>query len=220
MHSLHTFRLRSGGYCDWTSAKLLSDLRARLQHFRISSLVSTHSASSIFLKAFSGSSASCSVLLWHHCFCTDLSAWNGLQVGEKLEAVVELEKDEYLVLSFPERAGVIGFAASSDLNLQAQRSFSLGQKLQATVVALPTDNTGTVSSSEHNHSPSLQHCASELCLGADSALRGHQPSSMVLASFCDTLNLHTWSVLHVLRRCFHESTAVPAEVREPESHKD
>lgn len=73
-------------------------------------------------------------------------AWGWLQVGQKLEAVVELDKDDYLVLSFPERVGVIGFAATSDLNLQGQRSFSLGQKLQATVVALPTDSTGAVSS--------------------------------------------------------------------------
>ena len=65
-----------------------------------------------------------------------------LQVGQKLDAVVELDKEDYLVLSFPERAGVVGFAAASDLNLQAQRSFSLGQKLQATVVALPCESTG------------------------------------------------------------------------------
>lgn len=63
-------------------------------------------------------------------------------MGQKLDAVVELDKEDYLVLSFPERAGVVGFAATSDLNLQAQRSFSLGQKLQATVVALPYESTG------------------------------------------------------------------------------
>ena len=65
-----------------------------------------------------------------------------LQVGQKLDAVVELDKEDYLVLSFPERPGVVGFAATSDFNLQAQRSFSLGQKLQATVMALPTESTG------------------------------------------------------------------------------
>ena len=63
-------------------------------------------------------------------------------MGQKLDAVVELDKEDYLVLSFPERAGVVGFAATSDLNLQAQRSFSLGQKLQATVMALPSERTG------------------------------------------------------------------------------
>lgn len=66
-------------------------------------------------------------------------------MGQKLEAVVELSKDDYLVMSFPERPGVVGFAAASDLNLQsveAPRSFSLGQKLQATISALPADNTG------------------------------------------------------------------------------
>lgn len=65
-----------------------------------------------------------------------------LQVGQKLDAVVELDKEDYLVLSFPEQPGVVGFAATSDLNLTAQRSFSLGQKLQATVVVLPTESTG------------------------------------------------------------------------------
>ena len=73
-------------------------------------------------------------------------------MGQKLEAVVELDKDDYLVLSFPERAGVIGFAATSDLNLQSQRTFSLGQKLQATVVALPIDSTGAVSLAKECHS--------------------------------------------------------------------
>lgn len=81
-----------------------------------------------------------------------LITWPCLQVGQKLEAVVELDKDDYLVLSFPEQAGVISFAATSDLNLQSQRSFSLGQKLQATVVALPAGSTGTVSSFQHTHS--------------------------------------------------------------------
>ena len=79
--------------------------------------------------------------------CTGLSRWGWLQVGQKLEAVVELDKDDYLVLSFPERAGIVGFAATSDLNLQGQRSFSLGQKLQATVAALPAAGTGAASSS-------------------------------------------------------------------------
>ena len=69
-----------------------------------------------------------------------------MQVGQKLEAVVELEKDDYLVMSFPEHAGVVAFAATSDLNLSAPRSFSVGQKLQATVVALPSDSTGTMAS--------------------------------------------------------------------------
>lgn len=79
-------------------------------------------------------------------------------MGQKLEAVVELDKDDYLVLSFPERPGVVGFAASSDLNLrslQAARSFSVGQKLQATVVVLPTEATGIDSFSFL----STAHCA-------------------------------------------------------------
>ena len=103
-----------------------------------------------------------------------------LQVGEKLEAVVELDKDDYLVLSFPERPGVIGFAASSDLNLQSQRSFSLGQKLQATVVALPADSTGTVSSSYDTHFPCLPQGAGDLCVWQILALLVHQPSFMSL----------------------------------------
>ena len=56
---------------------------------------------------------------------------------------MELSKDDYLVLSFPERSGVVGFAATSDLqSLQAPRGFSLGQKLQATITTLPADSTG------------------------------------------------------------------------------
>ena len=72
-------------------------------------------------------------------------------MGQKLDAVVELDKEDYLVLSFPERPGVVGFAATSDLNLTAQRSFSLGQKLQATVVALPSESTG-------GHCLTRMHC--------------------------------------------------------------
>ena len=72
-------------------------------------------------------------------------------MGQKLDAVVELHKEDYLVLSFPERAGVVGFAATSDLNLRAQRSFSLAQKLQATVVALPSESTG-------RHCLNCMHC--------------------------------------------------------------
>ena len=78
-----------------------------------------------------------------------------LQVGQKLDAVVELDKEDYLVLSFPERQGVVGFAATSDLNLQAKRSFSLGQKLQATVVALPSESTG-------RHCLTWVHCMASL----------------------------------------------------------
>ena len=91
----------------------------------------------------------------NHRWCVDPKACDWMQVGQKLEAVVELDKDDYLVLSFPERAGVIGFAATSDLNLQSQRTFSLGQKLQATVVALPTHSTGAASLLEQCHSSSM-----------------------------------------------------------------
>lgn len=102
-------------------------------------------------------------------FITFRAALDGLQVGQKLEAVVELDKDDYLVLSFPERPGVVGSAATSDLNLQTQRSFSVGQKLQATVVALPSDSTGTISSLQHRPCCLLQGstCVSFRCAPDD-----------------------------------------------------
>jgi len=77
-------------------------------------------------------------------------------MGQKLEAAVELDKDDYLVLSFPERPGVVGSAATSDLNLQTRRSFNVGQKLQATIVALPSDSTGALTFLQHRSYCPLQ----------------------------------------------------------------
>ena len=69
-----------------------------------------------------------------------------LQVGkEHLKAVVELIKDEYLVLSLPEHKHALGFAAIADYNIQEQKSsapFQLGQQVQARVAALPSKRSG------------------------------------------------------------------------------
>ena len=64
---------------------------------------------------------------------------------EFVTAVVELIKDDYLVLSLPKHDQALGFAAMSDFNVQnqeGQMAFSLGQQLQARVSSLPSRNTG------------------------------------------------------------------------------
>lgn len=69
-----------------------------------------------------------------------------LQVGrEHLQAVVELVKDDYLVLSLPKHRHALGFAAITDYNLQHQKGsppFQLGQQVPARVAALPSDQSG------------------------------------------------------------------------------
>ncbi len=60
------------------------------------------------------------------------------QVGAKVDSVVELVKDDYLVLSVPAQQHAIVFAATGDFNLgpaQEGRQFSPGQKLSAVVAA-------------------------------------------------------------------------------------
>ena len=62
------------------------------------------------------------------------------------QAVVELVKDDYLVLSLPKHKHAIGFAATTDYNIQEQKSpapFQLGQQVQARVAALPGVRSGT-----------------------------------------------------------------------------
>jgi len=70
-----------------------------------------------------------------------------LQVSKELvNAVVELIKDDYLVLSLPNHKQAIGFAAVNDFNLPNQEGrapFTLGQQVQARITALPSDKTGT-----------------------------------------------------------------------------
>lgn len=69
-----------------------------------------------------------------------------LQVGKDfLQAVVELVKDDYVVLSLPKHKHALGFAAVSDFNLQNQQSptpLQHGQLVRARVSALPSDKSG------------------------------------------------------------------------------
>ena len=67
------------------------------------------------------------------------------QVGAKVEGVVELVKDDYLVLSLPAQQHAIAFAATGDFNLgptQEGRKFSPGQKLTAVVAAEASPENG------------------------------------------------------------------------------
>jgi rRNA biogenesis protein RRP5 len=70
-----------------------------------------------------------------------------VQVSRELvTAVVELVKDDYLVLSLPKHNQAVGFAAVTDFNLQNQEGrspFKLGQQVQARIAALPSAETGT-----------------------------------------------------------------------------
>ncbi|KAL0048743.1 hypothetical protein WJX82_009925 [Trebouxia sp. C0006] len=64
---------------------------------------------------------------------------------ELVTAVVELVKDDYLVLSLPKHNQAVGFAAVTDFNLQSQEGrspFKLGQQVQARIAALPSAETG------------------------------------------------------------------------------
>ena len=69
-----------------------------------------------------------------------------LQVGKDfLQAVVELVKDDYVVLSLPKHKLALGFAAVSDFNLQNQQSpttLQHGQQVRARVAALPSNQSG------------------------------------------------------------------------------
>lgn len=61
------------------------------------------------------------------------------------KAVVELVKDDYLVLSLPAHKHAFGFAAICDYNIQEQKSpapFQVGQQVQARVAALPSKQSG------------------------------------------------------------------------------
>lgn len=68
------------------------------------------------------------------------------QVGTKAEAVVELVKDDYLVLSLPAQQQAIAFAATGDFNLGSRahegRRYTPGQKLQAVVVVQASPANG------------------------------------------------------------------------------
>lgn len=77
---------------------------------------------------------------------------------EQVSAVVELVKEDYLVLSLPKYGQALGFAAVNDFNLQNEEgrtAFKLGQQVQARVIALPSSQTGP-------HSTGLYSAFSEL----------------------------------------------------------
>jgi hypothetical protein len=60
-------------------------------------------------------------------------------------AVVELIKDDYLVVSLPDAGNAIGFVATKDFNqlgIDSHSRFSLGEKLLASVAVLPEPATG------------------------------------------------------------------------------
>ena len=68
-----------------------------------------------------------------------------IQVGARVDARVELAKDDYAVLSLPEHGNALGFAPASDFNLRpgdAARTFAPGQRVTATVAAAASPETG------------------------------------------------------------------------------
>lgn len=66
-----------------------------------------------------------------------------LEVHQTVNAIVEIVKENYLVLSVPECNYAIGYASISDYNTQKfpQKQFLTGQSVTATVMALPSPST-------------------------------------------------------------------------------
>lgn len=66
-----------------------------------------------------------------------------LEVHQTVNAIVEIVKENYLVLSLPEYNSSIGYASVSDYNTQKfpQKQFLNGQSVIATVMALPSLST-------------------------------------------------------------------------------
>eukprot|EP01018_Ginkgo_biloba_P021204 Gb_10495 [translate_table: standard] len=65
---------------------------------------------------------------------------SNLELHQKVDAVVELVKDDYLVLSLPEHGNAIAFASTHDYNMRmdSHKHYTTGQKVSATVEALPS----------------------------------------------------------------------------------
>ncbi|XP_004303371.1 PREDICTED: protein RRP5 homolog [Fragaria vesca subsp. vesca] len=65
------------------------------------------------------------------------------ELHETVNAVVEIVKENYLVLSIPKYNYVVGYASVSDYNTQKfpQKQFLNGQSVSATVMALPSPTT-------------------------------------------------------------------------------
>ncbi|PQQ21311.1 rRNA biogenesis protein RRP5 isoform X1 [Prunus yedoensis var. nudiflora] len=70
-------------------------------------------------------------------------ASDGLEEHQTVNAIVEIVKENYLVLSIPKYNYAIGYASISDYNTQKfpQRQFLNGQSVNATVMALPSPTT-------------------------------------------------------------------------------
>lgn len=70
-------------------------------------------------------------------------AHKDMEVQEVVTAIVELVKENYLVLSIPEYNFALGYASLKDYNTQLlpPKHFVPGQSLSATVVALPSQST-------------------------------------------------------------------------------
>ncbi|KAL5545605.1 hypothetical protein UlMin_005292 [Ulmus minor] len=66
-----------------------------------------------------------------------------LQVEQTVNAIVEIVKENYLVLSVPEYNYALGYASISDYNTQklSHKQFLNGQSIVATVMALPSPST-------------------------------------------------------------------------------
>ncbi|KAL9228093.1 hypothetical protein vseg_003707 [Gypsophila vaccaria] len=67
-----------------------------------------------------------------------------MKVHARVNAVVEIVKEEYLVVSLPEHNFAIGYTAVTDYNTQKlqQRRFSSGENIVANIMALPSESTG------------------------------------------------------------------------------
>eukprot|EP00250_Pteridium_aquilinum_P021384 c25103_g1_i1 orf=322-6036(-) len=65
-----------------------------------------------------------------------------LEVQQKAWAVIQLIKDEYLVCSLPDFSNAIAFASAHDYNLRVDphEKYTLGQRVEVTVGALPEDS--------------------------------------------------------------------------------
>ncbi|PON46626.1 Polyribonucleotide nucleotidyltransferase [Parasponia andersonii] len=66
-----------------------------------------------------------------------------LEVNQTVNAVIEIVKENYLVLSIPKYNCALGYASKSDYNSQKfpQKQFLNGESVVATVMALPTPST-------------------------------------------------------------------------------
>ncbi|CAA3014339.1 rRNA biogenesis RRP5 [Olea europaea subsp. europaea] len=66
-----------------------------------------------------------------------------LEVNHTVNAVVEIVKENYLVLSIPSYNFTVGYASLSDYNTQkhSQKQFTVGQSVVATIMALPAPST-------------------------------------------------------------------------------